>query len=500
MQKQLFDLPEEPEERTTPGPESPGDDGAPPPTNDEITSEDPSPSPELEKAEKEGPPDTPQPPGPAEQGPAAGYTSADIQVLEGLEAVRVRPGMYIGSTDQRGLHHLIYEIMDNSVDEAMAGYCNQVDVSIHQRGQVTVADNGRGIPVDTHPTTGRSALETVMTTLHAGGKFGSGAYKVSGGLHGVGASVVNALSARLRAQVQRDGHTHIQDYRRGVPTGDLTPGRRTRQHGTTISFRPDPRIFPKIDYDFETLADHFKQIAYLNQGLEINFISHWHEEQRLGDINRKRTPIHHTPFHHAGAVGNNTVEVALQYNNGYNESVLSFANCINTQEGGTHLTGFRTALTRAVNDHARKSGLLKEDQPNLAGEDTREGLAAVISVKLANPQFEGQTKTKLGNAEVASIVQQVAGEGLARFLEDQQAEARRIVEECLTAQRARAAAWRAKEMVQRKNALDGSALPGKLADCSERDPGLSELYIVEGNRPAGPPRWAGTPASRQSCP
>ena len=430
------------------------------------------------------------------------YTSADIQVLEGLEAVRVRPGMYIGSTDQRGLHHLVYEVLDNSVDESMAGFCNKVDISIDRRGQVTIADNGRGIPVDTHPTTGRSALETVMTTLHAGGKFGGGAYKVSGGLHGVGASVVNALSIKMKAQVQRDGHTWTQEYRQGIPDGDLQQGRRTRQHGTTVSFLPDPEIFPRVEYDFDTLVGHFKQIAYLNQGLEINFISRWHEKAREGDIersyffdsgiasmvrdiNRGRKPVHRTPFRHTGTLEETTVEVALQYNDGYNEQVFSFANCINTQEGGSHLTGFRTALTRVINDHARKLGLVKEDQPNLAGEDTREGLAAVVSVKLANPQFEGQTKTKLGNAEVASIVQQVAGEGLARFLEDNQTDAKQIIDKCLISQKARAAARRAKEMVQRKNALDGSSLPGKLTDCSERDPAQAEIYIVEGESAGG---------------
>ena len=430
------------------------------------------------------------------------YTSADIQVLEGLEAVRVRPGMYIGSTDQRGLHHLVYEVLDNSVDESMAGFCNRVDISIDRRGQVTIIDNGRGIPVDTHPTTGRSALETVMTTLHAGGKFGGGAYKVSGGLHGVGASVVNALSIKMKAQVQRDGHTWTQEYRQGIPDGDLQQGRRTRQHGTTVSFLPDPEIFPRVEYDFDTLVGHFKQIAYLNQGLEINFISRWHEKAREGDIersyffdsgiasmvrdiNRGRKPVHRTPFRYTGTLEETTVEVALQYNDGYNEQVFSFANCINTQEGGSHLTGFRTALTRVINDHARKLGLVKEDQPNLAGEDTREGLAAVVSVKLANPQFEGQTKTKLGNAEVASIVQQVAGEGLARFLEDNQTDAKQIIDKCLISQKARAAARRAKEMVQRKNALDGSSLPGKLTDCSERDPAQAEIYIVEGESAGG---------------
>ena len=424
-------------------------------------------------------------------------------MLEGLEALRVRPGMYIGSTDQRSLHHLVYEVLDNSVDESMAGFCNKVDISIDRRGQVTIADNGQGIPVDTHPPPAvRPGNRHDHPPRRRQVRRRRGAYQVSGGLHGVGASVVNALSIRLKAQVQRDGHTWTQEYRQGIPDGDLQQGRRTRQHGTTVSFLPDPEIFPRVEYDFDTLVGHFKQIAYLNQGLEINFISRWHEKARQGDIersyffdsgiasmvrdiNRGRKPAHRTPFRHAGTLEETTVEVALQYNDGYNEQVFSFANCINTQEGGSHLTGFRTALTRVINDHARKLGLVKEDQPNLAGEDTREGLAAVISVKLTNPQFEGQTKTKLGNAEVASTVQQVTGEGLARFLEDNQADAKQIIDKCLISQRARDAARRAKEMVQRKNALYGSSLPGKLSDCSERDPSRAEIYIVEGESAGG---------------
>ena len=445
------------------------------------------------------------------------YTSADIQVLEGLEAVRVRPGMYIGSTDQRGLHHLVFEVLDNSVDESMAGYCDRVDISIDPKGQVTVQDNGRGIPVDLHPATGKSALETVMTTLHAGGKFGGGAYKVSGGLHGVGASVVNALSTHLRAQVKREGYTFTQDYRRGEPAGELTRGKRTKEHGTTVAFIPDDQIFPHVDYDFELLAAHFKQIAYLNQGLAINFASPWHQEAREGDIersyffdsgiasmvrdmNRNRKPIQETTCHIARTLDDISVEVAIQYNQGYNENVLSFANCIYTQEGGTHLTGFRSALTRVVNDHARKTGLLKEDQPNLAGEDTREGLAAVVSVKLANPQFEGQTKTKLGNAEIATVVQQITAEGLTRYLEDSQADAKSIIDKCLVSQRARAAARKAKELVQRKNALDGSSLPGKLSDCSERDPERSEIYIVEGESAGGSAKMGRDPSFQAILP
>jgi DNA gyrase subunit B len=430
------------------------------------------------------------------------YTSKDIQVLEGLEAVRVRPGMYIGSTDQRGLHHLIYEVLDNSVDEAMAGFCTRVDISISADGLITVSDNGRGIPVDLHPATGKSGLETVMTTLHAGGKFGGGAYKVTGGLHGVGGSVVNALSARLKAQVQRDGWTYHQDYAQGHPTTEVIREKRTRAHGTTIAFAPDQAIFPNIEYDFDVLVGHFKEIAYLNKGLEIRFISYWHQDQRKGDIertyyfdggianlvrnvNRNRQVIQNEPFYYQKTVDNTDVEVAIQYNDTFSESVFSFANCINTQEGGTHLTGFRSALTRVINEYTRRQGFIKEDHPNLTGDDVREGLAAVVSVKLTDPQFEGQTKTKLGNAEVRSIVESVVAEGLSRYLEETPVTAKAVVEKCLTSQRAREAAKRARELVIRKNALDGSSLPGKLADCAERDPAKSELYIVEGESAGG---------------
>ncbi|MEE2948679.1 MAG: DNA topoisomerase (ATP-hydrolyzing) subunit B [Chloroflexota bacterium] len=430
------------------------------------------------------------------------YTAKDIQVLEGLEAVRVRPGMYIGSTDQRGLHHLIYEILDNAVDEAMAGFCERVDITLSADGWISVIDNGRGIPVDKHPKTGKSALETVMTTLHAGGKFGGGAYKVTGGLHGVGGSVVNALSESLRAEVRRQGWLYSQEYERGKPTGGLVKGEKTTEHGTTVSFKPDPQIFPDIEYDFETLTSHFKEIAYLNKGLEIAFTSHWHFEKRRGDIqrtyffdggianlvrnvNRNRRTVQSSPFYFEKVVDETSVEVAVQYNDTFSETVYSFANCINTEEGGTHMTGFRTALTRVVNDFARKQGYIKDDQPNLIGDDVREGLAAVISVKLTDPQFEGQTKTKLGNAEVRGIVDSVVSEGLQRYLEENPTDSKRVVEKCLTSQKAREAAKRARDLVIRKNALDGSSLPGKLADCAERDPAKSELYIVEGESAGG---------------
>ena len=430
------------------------------------------------------------------------YTAKDIQVLEGLEAVRVRPGMYIGSTDQRGLHHLIYEILDNAVDEAMAGYCERVDISISEDGWITVVDNGRGIPIDKHAKTGKSALETVMTTLHAGGKFGGGAYKVTGGLHGVGGSVVNALSADLRAEVRRQGWMYSQEYARGKPTGNLTKGEKTTEHGTTISFKPDPEIFPVIEYDFDLLISHFKEIAYLNKGLEIAFSSQWHTERRKGDIertyffdggianlvrnvNRNRRTVQSSPFYFEKVLEETSVEVAIQYNDTFTETVFSFANCINTEEGGTHMTGFRTALTRVINDFARKQGYIKDDQANLIGDDVREGLAAVISVKLTDPQFEGQTKTKLGNAEVRGIVDSVVSEGLNRYLEENPTDSKRVIEKCLTSQKAREAAKRARDLVIRKNALDGSSLPGKLADCAERDPAKSELYIVEGESAGG---------------
>ncbi len=430
------------------------------------------------------------------------YTAKDIQVLEGLEAVRVRPGMYIGSTDQRGLHHLIYEVLDNAVDESMAGFCDQVKITLDADGLISVTDNGRGIPVDIHPTTGLTALETVMTTLHAGGKFGGGAYKVTGGLHGVGGSVVNGLSDYLRAEVRRSGWLYVQEYSRGKPLGAMTRKERTDGHGTVIYFRPDQEIFPNIEYDFDILTSHFKEIAFLNKGLEIQFVSDWHDKQRHGDVertyyfdggianlvrnvNRNRRVMQQLPFYYEKMQDDTLVEVAIQYNDGFSESVFSFANCINTQEGGTHLTGFRSALTRVINDYARRQSIIKDDQSNLTGEDVREGLSAVVSVKLTEPQFEGQTKTKLGNAEVRGIVDSVVSEGLARYLEEHLPEGKRILEKCLTSQKAREAAKRARELVIRKNALDGSSLPGKLADCAEKDPEKSEIYIVEGESAGG---------------
>ena len=430
------------------------------------------------------------------------YGADQIEVLEGLEAVRVRPGMYIGSTGPTGIRHLIIEIVDNCVDEAMAGHANAIDVSIAEDGNVSVSDNGRGIPIDLHPTTGLSALETVMTTLHAGGKFGGGAYKVSGGLHGVGASVVNALSSHLVAEIHRDGHVHTQEYRQGLTTTKLRKTGQTTTHGTTISFLPDTEIFAEITYDFDELTAHFKDTAYLNKGLQIRFRSYWHAADRAGDIertyffdsgltnmvkadNRTRSVVHQTPFHCDKQHGDNTIEIAFQYNQGYSENVRSFANCIITPEGGTHQAGFRTALTRVMNLTAQKLGLLKESDPNLQGEDVREGLTAAISVKLPNPQFEGQTKQKLGNPDIQGIVASVLGDSLQTWLEENPQDAKNILAKCLTTQKARDAARKARDMVQRKNALTGSSLPGKLADCSERDPAKSELYIVEGESAGG---------------
>ena len=430
------------------------------------------------------------------------YTAKDIVVLEGLEAVRRRPGMYIGSTDQRGLHHLIYEIVDNAVDEAMAGFCTSVDIILREDGSVSVTDDGRGIPIDIHPTTGKTALETVMTTLHAGGKFGGGAYTVSGGLHGVGASVVNALASSLEVEVRRGNALYRQTFSRGDVLTDMTQEMSFGETGTRISYTPDAEIFPELNYDFNVITEHFKQIAYLNRGLAIKFVSLRHDRQRKGDVersyyfdggisdfvrnlNRGRKTLQPAPFYFAKTVDTTAVEVALQYNDGSYENVYPFANCISTEEGGTHLTGFRAGLTRVVNDYARRQKLIKDDQANFSGEDVREGLAAVVSVKLTDPQFEGQTKTKLGNAEVKSIVESSLVEALSQYLEEHPVEGKLIISKSTINQKAREAARKARELVHRKNALDGSSLPGKLADCSERNPALSELFIVEGESAGG---------------
>ena len=436
------------------------------------------------------------------------YTATDIQVLEGMEAVRRRPGMYIGSTDQRGLHHLIFEIVDNSVDEFMAGFCSSVDITLNEDGSVRVQDDGRGIPVDKHPTTGVSGVETVMTTLHAGGKFGGKAYTVSGGLHGVGASVVNALSEHTRVEVRRASRIYYQDFSRGIRATDLK-FRRARQDelgdsetGTTITFLPDKEIFYEYEYDFNTLSQRFKEMAYLNKGLRIRFTSHYHANRWpnnqqtfyfdggiasfVTNLNQNREVLHTAPIYVEKQLdGGTIVEAALQYNDSFNEFVHSFANCINTVDGGTHITGFRTALTRVLNNYGRKQNLIKDNEPNLASEETREGLTAVVSVKLTDPQFEGQTKNKLGNPEVAGQVNSVVAEALQYYLEDNPADSKRIVEKCQTAQRAREAARKARDLIIRKNAMDGGGLPGKLADCSEKNPALCEIYLVEGDSAGG---------------
>ena len=431
------------------------------------------------------------------------YSAESIQVLEGIEAVRRRPGMYIGSTGQAGLHHLVYEIVDNAVDEAMAGHATRIEVTLQPDGWVQVNDDGRGIPVDTHEKTGKSALETVLTVLHAGGKFGGGGYKVSGGLHGVGASVVNALARELEVQVRRGSRVHEQRYARGVACAPIESRRRRVADpdgdGTTVRWAADTDVMEPVDYDFNVLARRFREIAYLNKGLwihfrderdpqreqETNFYFEGGIQSYVRFLNRDHDVLQPLPFYLDRETGGVAVEVSLQYNTDFAEHVYAFANTINTTEGGAHLTGFRSALTSALNDFARRQKLLKDADPNLTGEDAREGLAAVISVKLAEPQFEGQTKTKLGNPEVKGLVQSAFAEALGEYLDGNAREGRRIVEKCLTTARARDAARRARALVQRKGALDGAALPGKLADCSSRDPADSELFIVEGNSAGG---------------
>jgi DNA gyrase subunit B len=428
------------------------------------------------------------------------YRAQDITVLEGLEAVRKRPGMYIGSTGTRGLHHLIYEVMDNSVDEALAGECDHVEIAIHPDNSVTVSDNGRGIPVDLHEKEKRPAAEVVLTTLHAGAKFGEGGgYKVSGGLHGVGVSVVNALSEKLELTVWRDGHEWTQSYERGAPKGELKKGGKTDKRGTVISFLPDLEIFETIDYDRAALEQRFREMAFLTKGLRIDFKDERGEGFETGfkydggivdfvnylHSQGTREPLHRKVVYleDSGDIGE--VEVAMQWNSSYQESLLSFANNINTHEGGTHLSGFRSALTRTVNNYARQKGELKEKDPNLQGEDVREGLTAIISVKIRDPQFEGQTKTKLGNPPVEGFVQTAVNRGLGEFLEENPSEARRIITKAVQASRAREAARKARDLTRRKSALENSTLPGKLADCSVRDPALAELFIVEGDSAGG---------------
>jgi DNA gyrase subunit B len=433
------------------------------------------------------------------KGPAgASYDAKDITVLEGLEAVRKRPGMYIGSTGPRGLHHLVYEVVDNSVDEAIAGFCDEVRVVLHPDNSCTVSDDGRGIPVDEHAKEKRPAAEVVLTTLHAGGKFGDGGgYKVSGGLHGVGVSVVNALSERLHLEISRDGYVWTQDYERGKPKADFKKGAKTKATGTTITFLPDDEVFEELGFDFETLAERLRETAFLTRGLKIELVDERGEGREVGfkydggiqdfvkHLNENKDELHRKAVYFESENEDGQVEVAMQWNTSYQESMFSFANNINTHEGGTHLSGFRSALTRTLNWYARNKGLLKEKDENLAGEDVREGLTAVISVKLHDPQFEGQTKTKLGNPPIEGLVKEAVNRKLGEFLEENPGDARRIITKAIDASRARDAARKARDLTRRKSALENSTLPGKLADCTVKDPRDAELFIVEGDSAGG---------------
>lgn len=427
------------------------------------------------------------------------YDESQIQVLEGLEAVRKRPGMYIGSTSTRGLHHLVWEVVDNSIDEAMAGYCTKIDVNIHEDNSVTVIDNGRGIPVGENAKLKKSTLEVVMTVLHAGGKFGGEGYKVSGGLHGVGVSVVNALSKKLIVQVKRDGNLYQQEYNCGAPQYDIKVVGTVEDNetGTTIRFWPDKDIFTETtEYDYDILQSRIRELAFLNKGIEINL----HDDRTDASnsfmfeggivsfveyLNRNRTVVNEQPIFVEAQRNNIQIEIALQYNDGYTENIYSYANNINTHEGGTHESGFKSALTRIINDYARRMNVLKDNDTNLTGDDVREGLTAIISVKIPEPQFEGQTKTKLGNSEVRGLVESLFAEKLVQFMDENPAVARRVLDKSLQAQRAREAAKKARELTRRKSALEVSALPGKLADCSSKDASISEIYIVEGDSAGG---------------
>ena len=437
-------------------------------------------------------------------GKVGDYTSGEITVLRGLDPVRKRPGMYIGSTGPRGLHHLVYEVVDNSVDEALAGHCDQITVTIHPDDSVTVVDNGRGIPVDEHPEEKRPAAEVVLTVLHAGGKFGGedSGYKVSGGLHGVGVSVVNALSQSLRLEVHRDGHVWTQEYERGEPKHELKRGKATKDTGTTISFAPDPEVFEEVSFDYETLAERLRETAFLTRGLRIDLVDERSAGQRdsfhykggivdfVHHLNENKDALHRKTVFFENETDDGAVEVAMQWNSSYQESVFTFANNINTHEGGSHLSGFRSALTRTINAYAREKALLKEKDPNLSGEDVREGLTAVISVKLADPQFEGQTKAKLGNPPVEGLVKETVNRKLGEFLEEHPGDARRIVTKAVDAARARDAARKARDLTRRKSALENSTLPGKLADCSVKDPRDAEIFVVEGDSAGGSAKQA----------
>nr|WP_220129276.1 DNA topoisomerase (ATP-hydrolyzing) subunit B [Anoxybacillus calidus] len=426
------------------------------------------------------------------------YDASQIQVLEGLEAVRKRPGMYIGSTGSKGLHHLVWEIVDNSIDEALAGYCTEINVTIEEDNSITVVDNGRGIPVGIHEKMGRPAVEVIMTVLHAGGKFGGGGYKVSGGLHGVGASVVNALSTELEVFVYLEGKIHYQKYKRGVPVTDLQVIGDTDRTGTTVHFKPDPEIFTETtEYDYDTLATRLRELAFLNRGIKITLEDKRVENRKneyyyeggiksyVEHLNRTREVLHEEPIYIVGEKDGIYVEIALQYNDGYTSNIYSFANNIHTHEGGTHESGFKTALTRIINDYARKHHIIKDNDTNLTGEDVREGLTAIVSVKHPAPQFEGQTKTKLGNSDARTVTDSIFSEHFETFLLENPVVARKIVEKGMMAARARLAAKKARELTRRKSALEVSNLPGKLADCSSKDPSISELYVVEGDSAGG---------------
>lgn len=423
------------------------------------------------------------------------YGADQIQILEGLEAVRKRPGMYIGSTSERGLHHLVYEVVDNSIDEALAGFCDKISVTIEEDNSITVEDNGRGIPVDMHES-GMPAVEVVLTVLHAGGKFGEGGYKVSGGLHGVGVSVVNALSTSMEVTVKRDGKINEISFSRGNTVSKLKVTGNTETTGTKVHFCPDPEIFTVTTYSYDTLRHRLRELSFLNRGISITLTDkrdgrseNFHFEGGITSfvehLNRKKEKLHPTPIYFSGVKDDTVVEIALQYNDSYQENIYSFVNNINTEEGGTHLAGFKQALTRSANDFARRQGVLKDKDGNLSGEDVREGLTAVISLKIREPQFEGQTKTKLGNSEVRGIVDSIVTEGLFEFFEENPAVTKKIMEKAMMASRAREAARRARELTRRKNALESSSLPGKLADCSAKNPDETEIYIVEGDSAGG---------------
>ncbi len=425
------------------------------------------------------------------------YNASDIQVLEGLEAVRKRPGMYIGSTGPKGLHHLVFEIVDNSIDESVGGYCNKIEVFIHPDNSITVKDNGRGIPVDTHPLMGIPAIEVIMTTLHSGGKFGGSGYTISGGLHGVGLSVVNALSSRMIVMVKRDGHVYKQEYERGKPVSELQMIGDSQEKGTSTYFVPDSEIFEETVFDRDILVQRLRELSFLNKGLQIEFTderdletySKKFNSNGLNDfvvyINKNKEAVNDEPIYFEVQKDDVVVEIAIQYNNGYSENIYSFANNIRTQEGGTHEVGFKNALTRVINDYAKKNGALKENDANLAGEDIREGIVAIISVLVKDPQFEGQTKTKLGNTYVRGVVESAVYENLEDYLNEHPSEAKKIVEKALSARRAREAAKKARELTRRKSALESTSLPGKLADCTSKDPAVSELFIVEGDSAGG---------------